>query len=70
MPKVRLFTEIENGMTPKRAARVRELRAEHSWRGVAEISHAEWGSDACWEPPSNQLAGIDLCFAAGLNWDD
>lgn len=52
-------------MTPERAARVRELRADgFTWRSVAAQIHAEWGADADWNPPSNQLAGMALCEAA------
>lgn len=59
--------EIKAKMTPERAARVRELRCgdvAHSWRAVAEVVHEEWGDDATWSPPSNQLAGMALCARA------
>jgi len=59
--------EIGAKMTPERAARVKELRCgniEHSWRAVAEVAHGEWGADATWSPPSNQLAGMALCARA------
>ncbi len=52
------------GMSYQRALRIRELRSKLSWRGVALETYAEWGADALWEPPTNQLAGMALCEAA------
>ncbi len=52
------------GMSYQRALRIRELRSQLSWRGVAVETYAEWGADALWEPPTNQLAGMALCEAA------
>ena len=54
-------------MTPERAAAIRALRTSEegcSWRGIAEECHHSWGSDASWDPPSNQIAGMELCEAA------
>ncbi len=52
--------EITPRMTVPRAQRVKELRKELSWRAVADAIYREWGNDACWEPPTNQLAGMAL----------
>jgi hypothetical protein len=60
---------IKPKMTAERAKRIRQLRVElgQSWRGVASMCAEEWGDDAGWEPPSNQLAGMSLCeFAAEM----
>jgi len=54
------------GMTMERALRIRELRTTSSWRTVAAVCFQEWGLDAMWEPPSNQLVGMALCEAAAL----
>jgi hypothetical protein len=53
-------------MTPQRAKRIRDLRVNEvwSWRAIAAISHREWGLDADWDPPSNQIAGMALCQIA------
>lgn len=62
-----LFREsIGKQMSMTRAARIRELRVdmEMSWRSVASQTFVDWGTDADWEPPSNQLAGTALCEAA------
>ena len=57
---------IKSKMTHERAVRIREVRIdeEGTWRYVAETIHKEWGADAEWTPPSNQLAGMALCQAA------
>lgn len=52
--------EITPRMTVPRAQRIKELRKDLSWRAVADTIYREWGNDACWEPPSNQLAGMAL----------
>ena len=68
--KKRFDDSIEKLMTKERATRIRELRIGDricSWRRIAEICYEEWGKDADWNPPSNQLAGMALCeFAARL----
>jgi hypothetical protein len=53
-------------MTRSRAVRIRLLRVDgsQSWRVIAADSHEQWGADAAWEPPSNQIAGMELCAAA------
>jgi hypothetical protein len=65
---------IKPKMTAERASRVRELRCgpvRHSWRALAEQSFEDWGADAEWGPPSNQLAGMALCeIAAGMLGED
>lgn len=57
---------IKKIMTPKRAALVRNLRIHkgYSWRMVAQECFDAFG-DATWNPPSNQLAGMQLCRIAG-----
>ena len=61
---------IKKLMTKERAERIRSLRIGDcicSWRRIAEICYEEWGSDADWQPCSNQLAGMALCeFAAKI----
>lgn len=55
-------------MTPARARRIRQLRVDqgYSWRAVAAECFEEWGDDAKWSPPSNQIAGMALCRHAAL----
>jgi len=60
-------------MNFKRAVRIRQLRVELNctWRSVAAHSHEDWGEDACWDPESNQLAGMSLCeYAAKFLGED
>ena len=52
------------GMTMERALRIKQLRSKLSWRAVATITHDEWGAEAMWEPPTNQIAGMALCETA------
>jgi hypothetical protein len=52
--------EIKPCMTVPRALRIKELRKDLSWRALADTTYREWGQDACWGPPSNQLAGMAL----------
>lgn len=63
---------ISTRMTPDRARRVRELRVDqgYSWRAVAAQCFEEWGEDAQWTPPSNQLAGIALCQHAAAAYGE
>lgn len=60
------FPLIRARMTMQRAALIRKWRVDegYSWRTVAAECVEDWGSDACWEPPSSQLAGMELCEAA------
>lgn len=66
-------SDIRPVMTRERAERVRDLRRTHTWRAVAETTYTEWGTDATWSPPSNQLAGMALTHVAsevlGVNID-
>lgn len=65
--------EIAHGMTEERAKAIRLLRCEHgyTWRALAAKSSEDWGSDATWNPPSNQIAGMVLCeLAASLLGED
>jgi hypothetical protein len=66
--------EIRLAMTFDRALRIKELREIYSWRALANATHGEWGEDACWTPPNNQLAGMALTKLAantlGENEDD
>ena len=57
---------IQPRMTRERALRVRQLRVDEGWsyRLIAGTLHLEWGSDANWQPITNQLAGVALCEAA------
>jgi hypothetical protein len=52
--------DIRPRMTVARAVRIKELREASSWRAVADATYQEWGDDAGWGPPSNQLAGMAL----------
>ncbi len=52
--------DIRPRMTVERAFRIKELRKDLSWRALAEATYREWGEDAGWGPPSNQLAGMAL----------
>ncbi|HKD65882.1 MAG TPA: hypothetical protein VKB84_03510 [Candidatus Binataceae bacterium] len=56
--------EIGLVMTLDRAVRIKELRKIYSWRALASATHEEWGDDASWSPPSNQLAGMALAKLA------
>lgn len=58
---------IERMMTVERALFVKNLRMTQqcTWRSVAAYCHAEWQADEAWTPPSNQLAGMQLCRIAG-----
>lgn len=57
-------------MTRERALRIKELRGDNSWRGVAGICFSEWTADGIiapgdhWYPPTNQLMGMSLCEIA------
>jgi len=66
--------DIKPLMNAPRAQRIKELRKYSSWREVAATTYQEWGDDACWGPPSNQLAGMVLTKLAaqtlGENEDD
>jgi len=67
------LTEIKPQITPIRAVRIRSYRVKkgYTWRAVAEKTYQDWGSDHCWEPSSNQLAGMALCeHAADLLGED
>jgi hypothetical protein len=57
-------SEIALVMTLDRALRIKELRKIYSWRALASAIHEEWRDDACWSPPSNQLAGMALAKLA------
>jgi death on curing protein len=63
---IRDFPLIRARMTRERAAYIRQLRVaqSYSWRMVAAECHESWAADASWDPPSNQLAGMELCEAA------
>lgn len=69
----RSYVEIaEHRMTAERATVIRQLRHDgHTYGGVAEETHADWGSDAAWQPPWNRIAGRALCavVAAGFGED-
>jgi hypothetical protein len=63
--------EISKLMTVERALLIKAHREENSWRGVALLTSEDWGEDAKWTPPSNQLAGISLCeYAAKILEED
>ncbi len=66
--------EIRPLMSRERATRIKELRKLLSWRALASATFEEWRDDACWSPPSNQLAGMVLTRLAaellGENEDD
>jgi death on curing protein len=66
LPVVRDFPLINARMTTDRASRIRHLRVEQSfsWRMIASQCFDEWGADAAWEPPTSQIAGMELCDAA------
>lgn len=67
-----LQDEIAMWMTVVRARRIRDLRTKRrcSWRRVAEVVHREWGTDAAWLPPDNQIAGMVLCEVAADLMDE
>lgn len=58
--------EISERMTTQRAEQIRKWRVdeEYSWRAVADAAFIDWKKDACWQPPSNQIAGMALCEEA------
>ena len=58
------LASIPPKMTKERALRIRQIRANNSWRIVAGATAMEWGMDADWFPPNNQLAGMALCTIA------
>lgn len=62
------FPKIYERMTHERAVTIRDLygTGEYTWRGLADAVHRLWGSDACWEPATNQLAGRDIVHAAAI----
>jgi death-on-curing protein len=66
------FPHIRARMTRARAESIRRLRVDesYSWRAVAAECHEQWVDDASWEPPSNQLAGMELCEAAAEYFDE
>lgn len=57
-------------LTSERAKEVRELRCDqrHSWRALATECHRRW--EGRWEPPSNQLMGMELCECAAQMLDE
>jgi len=59
-------------MTRERATYIRQLRVvqSYSWRTVAAECYETWATDAAWDPPSNQLAGMELCEAAAEFFDE
>gem|GEM_PF-60879 len=66
LERVRDFPLIRARMTLRRAALIRKWRVDegYSWRTVAAECYEHWADDACWDPPSNQLAGMELCETA------
>jgi hypothetical protein len=57
---------IRSKMTKQRAEVVydRYVNQKFSWRLLAVATWSEWGADAEWNPPTNQLAGMALCEIA------
>ena len=68
------FDWPEDFMNRRRARFVRHLRVDKngSWRWVAQKCHEKWRQD--WNPPSNQIVGMDLCKMAAPffneNWSE
>lgn len=56
---------IEPILTEERAREIKRLRIteKYSWRALAAECHSKW-PNATWQPPSNQLAGMQLCAIA------
>lgn len=62
-----IFPSITREMTVTLAQQVRKLRIDkdHNWSKIAEIMYSVW-CNPDWEPPSNQLAGSELCYWAAM----
>jgi hypothetical protein len=61
-----VFSKTTETMTKKQAEKVREWRVNDdcTWRGIAQMAWNEGWFDRRWDPPSNQLMGMDLCEKA------
>lgn len=60
-----IFPSVTREMTVTLAQQIRKLRVDkdHTWNKIAEIMYSVW-INPDWEPPTNQLAGSELCFWA------